>query len=78
MLKATAGFQSVSKARIVREGVAVHPSMVDHLGMLNQSMQHQGKDYYQMRALEWTLIETVGATHQEDNLSVVVRGLFRQ
>ena len=27
--KATAGFQSGLKARIVKEGVAVHPSMLD-------------------------------------------------
>jgi hypothetical protein len=74
VLKAAAGFQSVSKARIVRKGVAVHPSMEDHLHMLNQSLEHQGEDYYQMRVLEWTLIEVVGTTHPEDNLSMVFTG----
>ena len=64
----------MSKAKIVKEGVAVHPSMVDHLGMLNQSLERQGKDYYQMRVLEWTLIEVVGTTHPEDNLSMVFTG----
>ena len=63
VLKAAAGFQSLSKARIVEEGVAVYPSMVDHLGMLNQSLERQEKDYYQRRVLEWTLIEAVGTTH---------------
>ena len=39
VLKAAAGFQSVSKARTVKEDVAVHPSMLDQLGMLNQCLE---------------------------------------
>jgi hypothetical protein len=75
VLKAVAGFQSMSKARIVREGdVAVNPAMEDHLCMLDQSLGLQGEGYYQMRVLEWTLIEAVGTTHPEDNLSVVFTG----
>ena len=42
--------------------------------MLSQRLERQGKDYYQMRVLEWTMIEAVGATHPKDNLSVVFTG----
>jgi hypothetical protein len=74
ILKAAAGFQSVARARIVRAVEVVQPAMQEHLQMLDQSLESQGQDYYQMRVLEWTLVEAVGTTHPEDNLSVVFTG----